>query len=414
MPDHPPRRAPGPARWLRRSLAFALAALLAAAAFTSHREATPPAAEVWLPIQPYADIAWLESTGDGPSLTAEAAILIENRTGTVLYAKNPHEPRAPASTTKILTALLALEMGRLDDVATVSRKAASTPGSSARLYTGQKIRLIDLLHGLLLSSGNDAAVAVAEHIAGSESAFVDLMNRRAAELGATNSRFQNPHGLDAPGHFSTAYDLALLSRLALVYPVFGEIVRKRTYEYDQGAWSNTNQLLWRFEEVEGIKTGTTSQAGYCLVAAASRDGMQLISVVLGSDDRWADSIRLLEYGFENFRVVPLAEKGEVLARFPLPGGERPAVAVASQPVHLLVRREELGHISTQLNLSERLRAPIRRGQVVGTLDVYVGEERVRQVLLVSADEIRRRTPFHVLRDWLLSPFKRARSAPAPP
>lgn len=400
------RLSPGPTRWLLRSAACALVLALATAAVASFVEAPPPAAEVWLPVQPYADIVWLDGAEEGPRLSAEAAILIENRTGTVLYAKNPHEKRAPASTTKILTAILALELGRLDDIATVSRKAASTPGSSARLYTGQKIRLVDLLHGLLLSSGNDAAVAIAEHIAGSESAFVDLMNERAAQLGAKNSRFQNPHGLDAPGHFSTAYDLAILGRLALLYPVFGEIVRKRTYEYDQGAWSNTNQLLWRYEEVEGIKTGTTSQAGYCLVAAASRDGMQLISVVLGSDDRWSDSVRLLQYGFENFRVVPLAEKGAVLARFPLPGGERPAVAVAAEPVHLLIRREEIGRISTQLNLNERLRAPVRRGQVLGTLDIYVGDERVRQVWLVSADEIRRRTFLHLLRDWILNPFRR--------
>lgn len=414
MPTQAPRRSTGPARRLFRSSLLVLAFLMATAAYTSYTDAPPPSAQVWLPIQPHVDIEWFDSAGEGPQLSADAAILIENRTGTVLFAKNPHQTRAPASTTKILTAILALEQGKLDEIATVSRKAASTPGSSARLYTGQKIRLIDLLHGLLLSSGNDAAVAIAEHISGSEAAFVARMNERAAELGAVNSRFQNPHGLDKPGHFSTAYDLAVLSRLALLYPVFGEIVQKRTYEYEGGAWSNTNQLLWRFEGVEGIKTGTTSQAGYCLVAAASRDGMQLISVVLGSDDRWADSTRLLDYGFENFRVVPLAEKGDILARFPLPGGERPAVAVANQPVHLLVRREELGRIATQLNLNERLRAPIRRGELLGTLDVYVGERQVRRVALVAADEIRRRTPFNVLKDWLSLPFRRARAAPAQP
>ena len=139
------------------------------------------------------------------------------------------------------------------------------------------------------------------------------MNQRAAELGALNSRFQNSHGLDKPGHFSTAYDLALISRIALVYPTFAEIVRKRTYQYEGQTWTNTNKLLWRFEGLEGIKTGTTSGAGYCLVAAASQDGMQLISVVLGSNNRWDDSSRLLSWGFEEFHLLTLAQQGEMLA-----------------------------------------------------------------------------------------------------
>ena len=301
------------------------------------------ATQVWIPVEPQIDVVWMPGYDEGPYVSARAAILFENTTGTVLYAKNAHERRAPASTTKILTAIMALELSNLDEIVTVSRRAASTPGSTARLYTGQKIRMDDLLHGLLLRSGNDAAVAVAEHLAGTESTFVSWMNQRATALGATNTRFQNPHGLDKPGHYSTAYDLALLSRIALVYPTFAEIVRKQTYDYQGQTWNNTNQLLWRFEGLEGIKTGTTSRAGYCLVAAASKDGMQLISVVLGSNNRWDDSSRLLSWGFEEFHRVTLADSGDVLARIPLADGMTP-----SSPSPAALSRSSSGIVTSQM------------------------------------------------------------------
>ena len=359
-----------------------------------------PAAHVWIPLEATSELAWIERFEQGPSITAQAAILIDNATGTVLYAKNPHQLRAPASTTKILTALLALERGGLDDIVTVSRRAAATTGSSAGLYTGQKIRMIDLLHGLLLRSGNDAAVAIAEHVAGSEGEFVRLMNERARELGARNTRFRNPHGLDEPGHVSTAYDLALLGRLALLYPTFAEIVAKQEYNFGNDTWYNTNRLLWSYEGVEGIKTGTTSQAGYCLVATATQNGMQLISVVLGSSDRWSDTRKLLDYGFQNFHIVTLADQGDVVARLPLERGMSPVVAVASKPLAIVVRDEDVPHISAVWQINPGLRAPIARGQAVGTARVYVGSELVKEVTLVSATRVDRRSLFGVLWRWI--------------
>jgi len=358
-----------------------------------------PAAHVWIPLEPKSEIAWIADHETGPYITAHAAIVIDNVTGTVLYSKNPHQTRAPASTTKILTALLALEKGGLDEIVSVSRYAAGTTGSTARLYTGQKIRMIDLLHGLLLSSGNDAAVAVAEHIAGSEDAFVRLMNARAAELGALNTRFQNPHGLDKPGHFSTAYDLALLARLALLYPTFAEIVAKQTYSSESGAWTNTNKLLWSYEGIEGIKTGTTGQAGYCLVATATQNGMQLITVVLGSTDRWSDTRKLLDYGFDNFHLVTLADKGDVIARLPIDRGMDPIVAVTNRPLTVVVRDEDVAHISTEWQIHPNLKAPIARGQTVGTIQVYIGETLAKEVPLVSAADIERRTIFRTIWRW---------------
>ena len=363
------------------------------------------AVHVWLPVEPQVDVAWIAGFESGPYVSARAAILFENTTGTVLFAKNAHEKRPPASTTKILTAILALERSRLDEIVTVSQRAASTPGSTARLYTGQKIRMDDLLHALLLRSGNDAAVAIAEHLAADESTFVSWMNQRAAELGAVNSRFQNPHGLDTPGHYSTAYDLALISRIALVYPTFAEIVRKRSYEYQGQTWTNTNRLLWRFEGLEGIKTGTTSGAGYCLVAAASQDGMQLISVVLDSNDRWEDSSRLLSWGFESFHRLTLADRGDVLARLPLADGMAPVVAVASGPLAVMVRDRDVGHVTTRLEINPGLKAPIRRGDTLGSFDVYIDGTLVKSIPLVAAASIARRTPLRLLWDWLSRTFR---------
>src|SRR5690606_33671323 len=178
-------------------------------------------------------------------------------------------------------------------------------GSSIHLRPGQEMLLADLIHGLLLRSGNDAAIAIAEHIAGTEDDFVHLMNRRARELGAVNTHFRNPHGLDEPDHFSTAFDLAHLARLAMILPTFKEAVGLREYRPASpvGPWRNTNRLLWGLDGAEGVKTGTTGRAGNCLVAAASRDGMSLISVVLHSRDRWEDSRRALEWAFASFHLV---------------------------------------------------------------------------------------------------------------
>lgn len=400
----------------------AILTVLAVAAFWSlawppgvrPASADGPAAQVWLPLEPQSDTVWLAGFEEGPNISARAAILYDNATQTVLYAKNPHEPRAPASTTKILTAILALEMSRLDDIVTVSRNAAGTPGSTARLYTGQKIRMEDLLHGLLLRSGNDAAVAIAEHIAGTEAEFARIMNARAYQLGATRSRFVNAHGLDKPGHFSTAYDLAMLARAALLYPTFQEIVAKREYQFGNQTWYNTNQLLWRYEGAEGIKTGTTSQAGYCLVAAVSQEGMQLISVVLGSADRWRDSTILLDYGFNNFHRITLAQRGEPIARFPLAGGLGEVVAVPTRPISVIVRDEDIDSVTAALNIDPNLRAPVRRGERLGTFDIYVNGEKVKSVVLTAQEEVARRTPLRLLWRSLGDLFRRAPAAPSRP
>ena len=322
-----------------------------------------PSTPAWVKLGAGPPITYVDDYAQGVNISAQAAILVENATGTVLYAKNEHVRRAPASTTKVLTALLALETGRLDDVVTVSRNADATPGSTAALVAGQKLTLEEALHGLLLRSGNDAAVAIAEHLQGSVSEFAKEMNLRSKELGAANSQWKNPHGLDHPGHYTTAYDLAMISRVALLYPKVAEIVGTKNYSPQSipRHWSNTNRLLWSYAGADGVKTGTTSQAGHCLVAAASRDGRQLISVVLGSSDRWSDSTRLLNYGFDNFHLIPIATKGQVIAELQIEGAVDPRLeAMALQDFSQVVATKDVEHLHTKVVL-EPTTLPIKKG-----------------------------------------------------
>ncbi|MCE5286252.1 MAG: D-alanyl-D-alanine carboxypeptidase, partial [Pelosinus sp.] len=224
-----------------------------------------------------------------PAIDAQAAILLDAKTGQILYNKNMNARLAPASTTKILTAIIAIESGRLDDTVKISARSAGTGGSSMHLYAGQLITLRELVTGLLLRSGNDAAVAIAEYLAGSTDEFVNIMNQKAHLIGAYNSQFKNPNGLSAAGHYSTAFDLACLARYALLDPTFAAIVntKETTIEWldrrghgTDKALRNTNKLLWMLADADGVKTGTTGEAGPCLVSSATRGNQKLIAVVL--------------------------------------------------------------------------------------------------------------------------------------
>lgn len=252
----------------------------------------------------------------GPRVSADAAVLLDPVTGELLYARRPFEPLPPASTTKIMTCLLVLEHCGLDEVVVVSSRASATGGSRIGLRAGQLIAVQDLLVGLMLQSGNDAATALAEHVSGSVEDFAALMTARARSLGAMSTSFVNPHGLPAKGHRSSAYDLAVIARAALRDPVFQTLVASKEGAIGSlhpswtGLLRNTNKLLWMFSGADGVKTGTTREAGQCLVASATRSSRQLISVVLHSGDRYADSARLLEYGFNHTGLCLLALEGD--------------------------------------------------------------------------------------------------------
>lgn len=241
-----------------------------------------------------------------PQVAAKAAIVIDAAGGQILYAKSAHTPMPPASTTKIMTALLAVEEGDLEAQVVISPRAAAVGEASIYLQAGETLTLEELIKGALIPSGNDAAWAIAEEMAGSVELFAVLMNRKAFALGAFNTNFVNPNGLPAVNHYTSAYDLALMARKAMDNPKFREVVATRQdwISYNNGEarryLKNTNRLLWSYPGADGVKTGTTREAGSCLVASASQNGRRLIAVVLNSTNRYGDAARLLDYGFTLF------------------------------------------------------------------------------------------------------------------
>lgn len=342
-------------------------------------------------------------------MTADAAVLMDWRTGIVLWEKNAYQRRAPASTTKIMSGILVCELGRPDDIVTVSRRAATTPGSTAGLRAGDRFTLDEILHGMLLHSGNDACVAAAEHLAGSEAEFVALMNKKAREIGAFATNFVNCHGLTAPGHYSTAYDLALMARYALRNPLFARVVatQERHVRPDQGGaprdifLQNTNRLLWSFEGADGVKTGTTSAAGKCLVASATRGGRRLLAVVLHSSDRWGDAARLLSYGFERTTTVEYARAGQVVETVRVRGGMLPRVAlVAERDLAAVVRKGSEGEVELRIEAATRPRAGFSAGTVLGRACVLQGQRNLLTVNLLAAEDVPRRTIVRVILSWL--------------
>lgn len=235
--------------------------------------------------------------------SASFAVAIDAQTGRILYEKNAHGRHSMASTTKIMTAIVALEHGNLDDVVTVSPAAAATEGSSMYLSPGEKITLGNLLYGLMLPSGNDAAMAIGEHVGGDIPGFAAMMNETAQKIGAVNTQFQNPSGLDAEGHYSTAYDMAIITRYAMKNPAFAEIVqtKKKMVPWEGKQWDRTlenhNKLLSMYEGCIGVKTGYTKKTGRCLVSAAQRGGMTVICVTLADPNDWAGPRRHLRRSF---------------------------------------------------------------------------------------------------------------------
>lgn len=254
------------------------------------------------------------SASGGPNVSARNAVLIEQSTGRILYEKKAHEPRLIASITKIMTAIIAIESGKLDKTVTVSKNAVHTEGSSIYLEKGEKIKLKDLVYGLMLRSGNDAAVAIAEYIGGSTEGFSHLMNEKAAWIGMQNSSFDNPHGLDSEFHYSTAYDMALLMKHAMDNDIFREISGTKWYKSENRtySWKNKNKLLTAYYEYcTGGKTGYTRAAGRTLVSSAHKDGMDLIVVTLNAPDDWNDHQALFDWGFENFKLETLQKEGKL-------------------------------------------------------------------------------------------------------
>ena len=344
-----------------------------------------------------------------PRVTARSAVVMEARTGRVLYERNMNERRFPASTTKIMTLIIALERGNLDDVVTVSAHAAGTEGSTIWLAPGDKITLRELLYGMMLHSGNDATVAVAEHIAGSVDAFARLMTAKAKELGATDTHFVNANGLPDDAHYTTAHDMALIASYGYSLPGFEEIVSTKEVTFpwvkdETHRLRNENQMLWLYEGGNGVKTGYTEAAGRCLVSAAKRDGIQLVAVVLDSNWMWNDSILLLDYGFRQIDTVTVIKAGAKVGSCAVSGsGTRRIEVQAAESIVLPVVDGKSGY-TQEVSLPKAVKAPIQAGDAIGTLHVYYEGKEVAATDLVAAASAQRRsfflTVWHGLRQLL--------------
>jgi len=333
-----------------------------------------------------------------PNTAARAAVLMEASSRRILYEKNPHVKLPMASTTKVMTAILAIEMGDLYDVVTVSPRAVGVEGSSIYLAQGERLTLEELLYGLMLRFGNDAAVAIAEHIGGSVENFVKLMNRKAVQIGAKNTNFVNPHGLHDDMHYTTAYDLALISAYAMENTVFRTIVSTK---YKKIPWEgrnynrvlqNKNALLWDYEGANGIKTGYTKISRRCLVSAALRSGMQLVCVVLDCQPWFDDSRALLDYGFENFRPYTAVSEGAVLGQVVVKDGFKNKVYVISkEKVMLPVKEGEVKDVNIEVHLPEFIKAPVKAGTKIGYVEVSLGEDVCIKKNLYTAADVKENT-----------------------
>ncbi len=318
--------------------------------------------------------------------SASAAILMDADSGRVLYEQNADAKMLIASTTKILTALVAIREGELSDMVTVSREAANTEGSAMYLKEGETLKLETLLYGLLLCSGNDAAVAIAQHVGGSTERFVAQMNETARELGMTSSSFANPNGLDHEDHYSTARDMAALACAALENETLLRIASTRTITIGGRTMTNHNKLLRMQEGCLGLKTGYTRAAGRTLVSCAQRDGQRLVAVTLQDGNDWADHQNLYEYGFSHYPAKRAATAGEILGRLPLAGGLERSVAAASTSGFSwpLAEGETL---ETTLVPDQTLTAPLRTGERVGQAVFTVNGKEVGRVELRCAQTV---------------------------
>ncbi|HAF60579.1 MAG TPA: D-alanyl-D-alanine carboxypeptidase [Clostridiales bacterium UBA9856] len=347
-------------------------------------------------------------------LIGKSAILIDATTGEILYEKNIHDKHYPASTTKIMTAILTLENLDLSEKLVIDEEASFTGGSRIYLLEGEDVTAEEVMYGMMLESANDAAVAFAKNIAGTVEAFAKMMNEKAAELGALNTNFVNPHGLHDEAHVSTAYDLAMIAKYAMKNETFRHFVS--TYQYTMEATNlqetryfyNTNRMLYdnlhtvtvngqvrgcKYEGVTGIKTGYTSQAGGCLVAGAKRGETELIAVTMASTDmgRFQDCITLLDYGFENYKTVNVLESGKDLGDVPVQRGSVKRVKVIlPNEVHATLPAEASNSLlRTEVELFDSVEAPVEQGQKAGIVKLYLGDELIGEYDAVIAEFVDR-------------------------
>ncbi|MBE7042891.1 MAG: D-alanyl-D-alanine carboxypeptidase [Ruminococcaceae bacterium] len=340
------------------------------------------------------------------NLSAKSAILAERVSGQILYEQNPKERLPMASVTKIMTMLLGIEAvdnGKInmDDMVTVSEYASSMTGSRVFLSVNETISVHDLFKSIAVASGNDAAVAMAEYLAGSESNFVAMMNQRAEELGLTDTHFENCNGLPAENHYSSAYDLMVLSRELLSHETIRPFLTIWMDSLRDGSFTlaNTNKLIRFYEGATGIKTGSTEEALFCMSASAMRDGMELIAVVLGcptSKERFADASSLLNMGFASYALEQGVSKEEEITVLPVEKGVQKSVSViAEKDFSVVVKKEQQGQMSRELTMPDRLSAPVEQGDTVGSLRFLLDGQEIGTVNAVVAETIKKAGVFRM-------------------
>jgi serine-type D-Ala-D-Ala carboxypeptidase (penicillin-binding protein 5/6) len=345
--------------------------------------------------------------------TAKSACLMEAGTKRVLYEKNAHQRLPMASTTKVMTCILAIEACDIDKTIAINPAASGIEGSSIWLSPNEKIKIDDLLYGLMLSSGNDAAEALAYEIAGSIEEFSALMNRKAKEIGAKNTNFKNPHGLPDSEHYTTAYDLALISAYAMENEKFVDVVstQYKNISWEAGDWDrslkNKNKLLWDYDGANGVKTGYTDAAGRCVVTAAKQDNMQLVGVVLNDSDMFGDSMDILDYGFNSYAIKKVIDKGEKYGSIMVDMGVEASVDVyASDGVSYPLKKGEENKITTKIILDDSVTAPVLKGQTLGRIECLIDDKLVATSNLKATNSVEENTlefnVFKLITDWINS------------
>jgi serine-type D-Ala-D-Ala carboxypeptidase (penicillin-binding protein 5/6) len=341
-----------------------------------------------------------------PQVSAPTAILIDSETGRVLYEKNADTKMYPASTTKVMTALLASNYKDLDEQVTASQNVVNIERGSSQIYLnpGEILTMKQLLYALMLPSANDAAIAIAEHIGGSIDGFATLMNEKAQSLGAVNTHFVNPNGLHDDNHYTTARDLSMIAREGMKNPIFREIVS--TYQYvipptnkqvERNYLTNGNKLIskvnnkYKYEYAIGIKTGYTTKSQHCLVGGAKKDNLELISVVLGDSKEfmYPDSIALFEYGFANFKKLEILKKDMIVTTIEIKNGDRKLNLLASEDYLLTGKEEELEAIQKTMviTLKEDIEAPVKKGDVIGTVSYSIDNHKQKSIELLAEEDV---------------------------
>ena len=338
-----------------------------------------------------------------PQMTASSAIVIEAKTGHVLYERDAEKQMYPASTTKMMTLITALESNDLDEIVTVSDRASGAEGSTLWLEIGEQIPLGELLSGMILTSGNDAAIAIAEHVDGTMPEFAAHMTRRAHELGAVNTNFVNANGLPDANHYTTAHDLARMAAYGYTLDDFENIVsaKEEYYPWVHDSTNKTlrseNQMLWLYEGGNGVKTGYTDAAGRCLVSAANRNGVQLIAVVLDSLYIWNDSIALLDYGFSKVGNEAIVRADETVETLPIVSGRKKTMQVKTVDELIMPTfKDDESAYNLEYDLPTYLKAPVKKGDTVGRVHVLCDGKEVAQTEVVATADVEQKSFFKML------------------